>query len=169
MFFWLSKDRCWLEPIRSSHCSYAVNNIYIYLYSRGCCCHLAYCSQFELDWQIHPGSQFIGFGGERQICQFRQERDTKKKFPSKFCFWEFSAGERKESSSFFPPSSSSFNKGPEWQTYTTVRGWQNISFWCFTGELWNKQQAEKLNYKVKRGSLFVGPASTKTSATQCVS
>lgn len=46
--------------------------------------------------------------------------------------------------------SGSFNKGCEWQTYMTVGGWQNISFWFFTGELWNKQQAEKLNYKAKK-------------------
>lgn len=40
--------------------------IFIFLFFSYSSCHLACCSQFELDWQIHPGSQFIGFWKYRE-------------------------------------------------------------------------------------------------------
>lgn len=41
------------------------------IYPPGCSCQLACHSQFEVDWQIHPSSHFIGFGSRQsQICQF---------------------------------------------------------------------------------------------------
>lgn len=130
-----------------AHIRWTIQNIY----PAGCCCHLACHSQFEVDWQIHPSSHFIGFGSRQsQICQFGPGRDQKNKKKESFHLNRIILRLGILRWGRWKTLSGSFNKGCEWQTYMTVGGWQNISFWFFTGELWNKQQAEKLNYKAKK-------------------
>lgn len=130
-----------------AHIRWRIQNIY----PPGCCCHLACHSQFEVDWQIHPSSHFIGFGSRQsQICQFGPGSDQKNKKKESFHLNRIILRLGILRWGRWKTLSGSFNKGCEWQTYMTVGGWQNISFWFFTGELWNKQQAEKLNYKAKK-------------------
>lgn len=103
-------------------------------------------SQFTLYWFRRRQSP---------ICQFRQGSDKKSSHLNRIILllgilrwgrWKSQAPPY----SAAPTLADSFNKGCEWQTYMTVGGWQNISFWFFTGEPWNKQQAEELNYKAKK-------------------
>lgn len=82
------------------------------------CRHLARWTNALFDWQLHPGSQFTGFSERARNANLDW---SDKKFPSKWnnvTTGNSPLGEGRSQQWVFL-----LLTRPEWQTYTTVRGW----------------------------------------------